>query len=234
VTASYFVSIGEQVEGTVDVRYSMEENAAEPLLLIQSQAVLRAQDSAVYDSTEIALSVLDHAPIRSRKVIIAGEERRYANAVYQDSTVLLTTGTPKGVYPLYVHPDTAAVDKEQLLFGIGLRDVEDLRGGLQLRAVSADAQRQLRVDLSIVGDEQVAVPLGQFAARKVRMGVRRYSSDPTEEIPEHEVFLWYGEDGRLLRYYDPALQAVWLLTRFSGDLAPFLLTRSGGGSPTAR
>ncbi len=220
-TAAYFISIGTQVEGQADVRYTLDMKADEPFLAIDNQTILRSEEAVVFDSTEVVLRVADHAPVRSRKVIVAGEDRKYANAVYQDSTVLLTTGTPKGVFPLYVHPDTAVVDKEQLMFGIGLRSPEEVLRGVQLRAVSADAQRQLRVDLRVVGQEQVAVPLGTFSARKVRMAVRRYSTDPTEDLPEHEVFLWYGDDGRLLRYYDPNLQAVWLLTDFGGDLSAF-------------
>ncbi len=222
VRASYAVAIGEQIIGESKVRYRLLERDDRRVLSIEAQTVLEGSGVTVYDSTRVELDAATHLPIRSRKVILAGTERKYANALYQDSTVIVTSGTPQGVFPLYIPRDTVMVDKEQLNLGIGLTDHGVDRPAI-LRAVSADGQQQLRVGVREQGREEITIPLGTVAARKLRLGVRRHQPPTTFDHPEHEVFLWIGDDGRLLRYHDAELEALWLLKSFQGDLTPFRL-----------
>lgn len=218
-TAEYFVAIGEELSGKAQVAYSLDLSLPIPVLTIAVQTVLNSPGVTIYDSTRVELVAATHAPLRSRKIVLAGAERMYANAVYQDSTVLVTTGTAAGVFPLYIPRDSLSVDKEQLIFGLGLGG-QGRAGVTELRAISAEAQRQLLVRIADLGQEELIVPAGAFPAHKVSLEVRPFLS-PDE--PARELFLWYAEDGRLLRYHDPQLQATWLLSAFSGEMSPFCL-----------
>ena len=143
VRASYVVAIGDDILGESNVLYRLSEIEGLPTLSIEAETKLEAAGVAVYDSTRVLLDAATHLPIRSRKIVLAGTERKYANAVYQDTVVIVTTGTPRGVFPIYVPRDTVMVDKEQLNLGLGLTDYGRDRPTI-LRVLSADAQRQLR------------------------------------------------------------------------------------------
>ncbi|MAE71402.1 MAG: hypothetical protein CME06_13155 [Gemmatimonadetes bacterium] len=223
VRASYAVAIGDDILGESNVLYRLAETEGRRTLSIEAQTKLEGAGVTVYDSTRVLLDAATHLPIRSRKIVLAGTERKYANAVYQDEVVIVTSGTPRGVFPIYVPRDTVMLDKEQLNLGLGLTDYGRNRPTI-LRALSADAQSQLRVAVRDQGEEEITTPSGTHRARKVRMGVRRHRPPTTFDYPEHEVFLWYGADGRLLRYHDAELEALWLLKSFEGDLRPLRLS----------
>ncbi len=180
---TYMVSIGEVLLGNSHVRYSLTEGREETLVRIESQSKLEGQGVVVYDSTRVELERTELKPRFSRKIIIAGPERKFASATYgPDSLVTFLTGTPQGEFPLYVTADTLVHDKEQLMLSMGLLGYGADRP-TTLRVLSADSQQQLRVVVREQGRESITVPMGTFDARKVRLGVRRHRPPTTFDFP---------------------------------------------------
>lgn len=222
VKGSYAVVIGSHFMGEAAVSYRLVEGPDGPLLRIESQAVLEGNGQTLYDSTRVDLDPSTMRPRSSRKIILAGEERKAAEATYGtlDSLVELTTHDVRGTHPLYLPADTVLYDKEQLTLGLGLLEI-GLETPEAFRVISADLQRQLAVVVEPLERGSIVVPAGTFPSLKVRMGVRPNFLPEDAEPIEHEVFLWLGDDGRLLRYHDPELEALWMLTEFEGTLAHF-------------